>query len=313
MGDMAIRMFCTKNLLAILAILPLGITLTGCSQQATQPSAPPTDVTLEAGADGTITIARSAALQNLQPVVEKLIKTGTIKQLHLYDCDFENGSLAGLAKVDSLEMLELRRATRLGTNSVPQTPFKNLQFVRFERMECTAENLQFLTQAPQLKRLMICYSQIDRATVEQIVRISSIEDVNLHHSFWKPKDWEAIEGANWRSLILDDVSAESGLLRSLATLPRLEKLSLVRSDIREGWEQLKGLSACKWLDLTGCAIDDTAALQLQDLANLEVLQLHQTKVSQDAMKTLQTKLPNCKILDDLSTQTDYSRKSLSNL
>ena len=283
--------------------------MVGCGQgtSATSPA-----VHLEAGPDGSVTIARSAFLDDLTPVVKTLAQEKKVTELHLYDCNFKNGSLAQLDQIGWMEYLEIRRGTNLGGNSVSSGFHRSLKRVRVERLECSAETLRFLTKAPVLTQLQLSYSQLDRSTFELASQLPSLVELNLHHATCKAEDWQGMAGLPWTSLNLDGVSSEPILLQVLTTLPQLKKLSLAYCDIPSGWEQLKDLRACEWLDVTGCAIDDAAARQLESLPTLKVLQLNKTKVTEAVRQSLQQALPACQVLNDESTQIDYRRKTLGN-
>lgn len=297
---------------SLLAIGLLGIGILGCGGRSAARVDP---LYFDASEDGVVTDARGAGLRDMRAVVTSLKRQPTVRHLHLYDCNFEDGSFQQLQTVAGIEFLDLRRAIGLGAHCVPAGDFPDLQRVLMQRIACTPDCFDFLAKGPRFKQLTVCYSQMDRTCLENLSqRMAWVEELNLHHAFWEVGSWEALGSfGKVRSLNLDGVIAGPGLFPAIAKMPALEKLSLVQCFMEAGWDELPNLKGCKWLDLTGCPIDDGLAERLKEFGDLELLQLRDTKVTAEKRKELEAALPGCKILDDGSTQADYQVKTMSNI
>jgi hypothetical protein len=103
---------------------------------------------------------------------------------------------------------------------------------------------------------------------------------------------------NLRELIISDSDLDPLALKRIASLSRLEKLAL-KTDYLRGSDirLLRGLSALRELDLSGCSmIDNEAAPYLQKMTNLRVLRLTGTAISIGKAEQIDDALPDCRVI-----------------
>ena len=86
-------------------------------------------------------------------------------------------------------------------------------------------------------------------------------------------------------------------LPELARLTGLETLELQETQVRSaGLAALKPLVNLKTLDLSQAAVDDSAVDVSRGFAGLQVLKIKGTQLSEQGLKSIQAKLPNCQIM-----------------
>ena len=119
-------------------------------------------------------------------------------------------------------------------------------------------------------------------------------------------------------LDLSETNVTDAAVRSLIELASLQELDLSRTEITDAAAPLLAkMSQLKTLRLNSTKVKDAGALQLSGLRNLQILDLStyfsgKPPISADAIATLRTRLPRCRVLAPTTGNPFHSPASKNN-
>ena len=145
-------------------------------------------------------------------------------------------------------------------------------------------------------------TQITDADLKYLERLPELRVLDLGGgTLLKGPGLRYLEGlTELRELCLSEVPVTDRGLACIRGLTRLRKLDLYYTRITDaGLIQIEGLGQLQSLSLGCNDVTDKGISRLEGLTALQHLDLSSTKVTLAGVKTLQQKLPNCKIQSDL--------------
>jgi hypothetical protein len=197
-------------------------------------------------------------------------KSGAISGVRLDEGRATDATLALLAKVSTLEQLDLHHCS------------------------ITDEGLAHLAGLTNLRELNLSDCEFTDAGLSLLSGLVNLESLNLASSFGdspqiKGPGLAALSGMKkLRVLILDKNLVDDAALEHLKNLQGLHELYLEQTRVvGPGLVHLKGLAALTLLSLSETKVTDAGLSGLQGVSSLEVLNLHGTFVSGEGIKHLQ--------------------------
>ena len=184
-----------------------------------------------------------------------------LTRLNLRGTKITDATLEMLGDLTTLEDLDIGFAQLTDVGLDHLTPLAHLRKLAMGGNKLTSSGLQFLRQLPQIEYLDLAGAQRTDSGLWSITLSDTGVDAVT-----------AVTGL--RELHIGSASLASAELKKLATLPRLERLSLQGAK-RVGHESvpvLAGMSKLRWLDVhdTGIPEADVAELR-KSLPNCEIL------------------------------------------
>jgi len=184
-----------------------------------------------------------------------------LKKLNLHGTKITDSTLEFLAGVPTLEWLDISSAQITDTGLEQLSALTNLKWLAMGGNKLTDASLQFLRQMPQLEYLDIGGQQ------------------RTDSGLW--------------SLTVTDAG-----MQSIAAVTELRELRMEgRAVTARGLEALKRLTRLERLQLQGCKrLTDDAASVLGSMTQLQILDLKDSSLSEQAVTRVRAALPNCQVL-----------------
>ncbi len=225
----------------------------------------------------------------------------SLKILNLSGTKIGDAGLAHLEQLPALETLHLgvsndgAEITDEGLKTVGK--LVNLKYLTLSGNKITGAGLDDLKNLSRLEDLALDDTGLTEAALAHLEPLRSLQKLRLYTGH-RVTDVGAAHLAKLKSLrqLTENLTVTDAGIESLASLPHLERLSLLQSKITiEGVKKIAGMKSLQWLFFYECPIGDEELAVMCDLPNLEFLTLAETQVSGDGLAQL-ARLPKLSIL-----------------
>lgn len=232
---------------------------------------------------------------------EVISRCAKLEYIDLHAAAFENETLAALARLMNLKILDLSLAAKpLDVDALAKIHF--VSHLRLQGARLSKANLDFLSQFENLQFLDLGLQQSLKA--DELTKLSARKQLRqLWLSSARIGDEELAAVASISQLTFLEMS------RSSVTdtgMKHIEKLAALKHLSLPGNRKLTGktldyvgkLRALETLDLSATNVDDASLAHLYELRKLIGLAVENTKVTRTGVEGLKTKLPKCAVLRD---------------